>query len=210
MKKIALFFCLSITICSCSSLNTKYFDDNYNEISKSKFKKLHSSRLYILIPGNEANHKRLIPRKETGKINRADSLDRILEEELNLEIDSNKPIVIVHFGNAQCSNSSSYFISDFQLKFNAFNFIRKFDEVVYETTQVKPIYFYKNKSCLEKYKDFTSMNQDPDLLLEKLFLKYGTPYMSYIMISTKGNYSVQIAELSEGTLREELLEIAND
>lgn len=197
MKKILLILITGILICSCSSIRTgsnkvRFFDENNLEISKSKFNQIRSTNKFLDIPGDSINHKKLILREKRGQIDDRNSLELILEKAANLELDSNKPIVIIYYpGKDPCNSSGS--VNKEWIK----SWYTQLEEGLNQVATVKPIYIYKDNDGLKKYDGILNWNKDPDNTIEKLFFEHHYPCSSFVVISKEGNYISYFGEFSK-------------
>lgn len=175
MKKslFILFFGILISSCSSSKGRTqkkKYFNENNVKISKSKFRKIRATNRLLDIPGDSAHHRKLTLREKRGKITNRPILELLLENEINREIDSTKPIVIIFYpGKDACNSSGS--ASKEQRKY----WFDILEDGVYQLAKTKPIYIYKEKEGLEKYHGILTWHKDPDQTIERLFFEHHYP-----------------------------------
>jgi hypothetical protein len=188
MKKVLLTLIFGILIYSCSSTKiendkTKYFDENNIEISKSKFNQIVSTNRLLDIPGDSANHKKLTLREKRGKITNRTLLKSLLEKEINQELDSNKPIVIVYYPGKDPCNSSGY-----ATKESRKIWFGQLEDGINQVAQTKPIYIYKDNDGLEKYDGVLTWHKDPEGIIERLFFEYHYPCSSFVVISKNGDY----------------------
>jgi len=197
MKKILLTFLFGVLIYSCTSTRiendkTKYFDENNVEISKSKFKRIRSTNKRLDIQGDSIHHKKLILREKQGKLSNKTSLVLLLEKELNQEIDSMKPIVIIYYpGKDPCNSGGSAPIE------SRLNWYAQLENGINQIAQTKPIYIYKEKDGLEKYDSLLTWHKDPEGKVEKLFFEYHYPCSSFVVISKDGNYISYFGEFAK-------------
>lgn len=188
MKKslFILFFGILISSCSSSKGRTqkkKYFNENNVKISKSKFRKIRATNRLLDIPGDSAHHRKLTLREKRGKITNRPILELLLENEINREIDSTKPIVIIFYpGKDACNSSGS--ASKEQRKY----WFDILEDGVYQLAKTKPIYIYKEKEGLEKYHGILTWHKDPDQTIERLFFEHHYPCSSFVVISKDGDY----------------------
>jgi len=188
MKKslFILFFGILISSCSSSKGRTqkkKYFNENNVKISKSKFRKIRATNRLLDIPGDSAHHRKLTLREKRGKITNRPLLEFLLESEINREIDSTKPIVIIfHPGKDACNSSGSASKERRKYWFDVL------EDGVYQLAKTKPIYIYKEKEGLEKYHGILTWYKDPDQTIERLFFKHHYPCSSFVVISKDGDY----------------------
>lgn len=188
MEKVLLTLIIVNLICSCSATKdnkdkTRYFDENNIEISKSKFNRIRSKNRLLDIPGDSINHKKLTVREKRGKINDRKNLELLLEEGTNIDLDSNKPIVIIfHPGKDPCNSNGT---TDKEWIKNWFN---QLEEGLYQIAKIKPLYIYKNNDGLDKYNGILNWNKDPQKTIERLFFEYHYPCKSFVVISKNGEY----------------------
>ena len=172
MKKILLTLIFGIVIYACSSTKigndkTKYFDENNVEINKSKFNRIRSTNKLLDIPGDSVNHKKLTLREKRGKINNRKALELLFEKELNQELDSNKPIVIIYYpGKDPCNSSGTVDKESIQ------SWYEQLEDGLNKIAQVKPIYIYKENDGLKKYGGILDWKKDPDGIVERLFFEH--------------------------------------
>lgn len=198
MKKYLLLFIIGILIYSCSSTKiesnnkTKYFDENNIEISKSKFNKIRSTNKLLDIPGDSVNHKKLIVREKRGKITNRALLESLIEKEINQELDSDKPIVIIYYpGKDSCNSSGS------STKESRKIWLKQLEDGINQVAQTKPIYIYKDNDGLEKDNGILTWYKDPEGTIERLFFEYHYPCSSFVVISKNGDYISYFGEFSK-------------
>jgi len=211
MKKILLTLILGILICSCSvtktgSNKTRYFDENNLEISKSKFNRIRSTNKMLDIPGDSVNHKKLTVREKRGKINNRNNLEVLLENQINKEIKSNKPIVIVYYpGEDSCNKGGP--ADPVMHK----NYLKKIIKGLYNITNTTPLFIYKDYKGLENrsYKEIFTWQKDPNQIVEKLFFKYHYPCYSYVIVGADGEYISYFGEFTKENIWNSAYEIVN-
>ena len=197
MRKILLTLTFGILICSCSSSKvgndtTKYFDEKNLEINKSTFERIRSTNKLLDIPGDSANHKKLTLREKREKITNRALLESLLEKEINQEIDSSKPIVIIYYpGKDPCNSSTSDTKESMQLWYG------QLEEVINKIAKTKPIYIYKEKEGLEKYEGVITWYKDPEQTIERLFFEHHYPCNSFVILSKDGNYISYFGEFGK-------------
>lgn len=194
-KNLLLTFFLLILITSCSTsktAKTKYFDENNNQISKSKFTQIRSTHLLLEIPGDSINHKKLIKREKFGQISDRPLLQLVLEKATNQKLDSLKPIVIIYYpGKDTCNSSGSYSTEPKSLWYEIL------ENGIYNIAQTKPLYIYKNYEGLKKDEGFIDWHKDPGATIERLFFQHHYPCSSFVVISKKGEYISYFGEFSK-------------
>ena len=209
MRKILLALTFGILFCSCSSSKvgndtTKYFDENNLEINKSKFDRIRSTNKLLDIHGDSANHKKLILREKRGKITNRVLLESLLEKEINQEIDSTKPIVIIYYpGKDPCNSSTSTTKEAIQFWY------RQLEDGINQIAKTKPIYIYKEKEGLEKYDGVITWHKDPEQTIEKLFFEHHYPCNSFVILSKEGDYISYFGEFGKEQVWEAIQSINN-
>lgn len=197
MKKILLTLTFAILIYSCSATKivnnkTKYFDENNVEISKSKFDRIRSTNKLLDIPGDSTNHKKLILREKRGEINERRSLELLLENAANREIDSKKPIVIIYYPGKDSCNSSGTTNKEWIQ-----SWYRQLEDGLNQVAEIKPLYIYKDNDGLRKYDGILDWNKDPEGTVERLFFEHHYPCISFVVISKDGNYISYFGEFGK-------------
>lgn len=188
MKKHVLTIIIGILICSCSATKsgnnkTRYFDENYVEISKSKFNRIRSTNKLLDVPGDSVNHKKLTLREKRGKINDRKSLEIFLENAISRELDSEKPIVIIYYPGEDTCNSSGTANKEWIA-----NWYGQLEEGLNQIAGVSPLYIYKDNDGLKKYDGILNWNKDPEGTVERLFFEHNYPCSSFVVVSKDGNY----------------------
>ena len=197
MKKVLQITIIGILIYSCSATKTgkeeiRYFDENNVEISKSKFDRIRSTNKLLDIPGDSTNHKKLTLREKRGKITNRALLETLLEKEINQELDSTKPIVIIYYpGKDPCNSSGS------ATKESRRNWFGQLEDGINQVAQTKPIYIYKDNDGLKKYDGILTWHKDPEGTIERLFFEYHYPCSSFVVISKNGDYISYFGEFGK-------------
>lgn len=194
MKKILLTFIIGILIYACSvNKNRKnkmrYFNENNIEISKSKFNRIRSTNKLLDITGDSINHKKLTLREKRGKINDRKSLELSLEKATNLELDSDKPIVIIYYPGKDDCNSSGTTDKRWIKSWH-----EELEEGLKQIAEVKPLYIFKDNDGLKKYDGILIWREDPERIVERLFFKHHYPCASFVVISRNGDYISYLGE----------------
>ena len=103
-------------------------------------------------------------KSKRGKINNRKALELLFEKELNQELDSNKPIVIIYYpGKDPCNSSGTVDKESIQ------SWYEQLEDGLNKIAQVKPIYIYKENDGLKKYGGILDWKKDPDGIVERLF-----------------------------------------
>ncbi|KIA82581.1 hypothetical protein OA84_10495 [Kaistella solincola] len=203
-KKLSIFLCgvLMVGFSSAQKKQMKYFDEDYVQIPKKEFKKRRATFNYLDLPGNSPDERKLVYRENAGQINSRPALQALLEKELNLQLDAEKPLVIIfHPGKDRCNSTGSSTPEDIRFRY------LQLEKAVMETAQTKPIYIYKNKSEL-KTSSVNTWYQDPKATIEKLFFKEHYPCGSFVVISKNGDFISYFGEYSYSQVPEALQNLA--
>jgi hypothetical protein len=172
--------------------NIKYFDENYNLISKTEFENRKLKNSLLSIQGDSINHKILSARTYQGRLENKKILESLLSSTTNNKIDSSKTIVIIYYpGKDPCNLSGSATKSSRR----AWN--EELEKKLYKITQTKPIYIYKDKEGIEKYDGIMTWHKDPFGTIERLFFKYHYPCESFVVISKEGEFISYFGEYSK-------------
>lgn len=161
----------------------KYFDENYNPISKTEYEKGKEDNVLLGIQGDSINHKILSIREKQGKVENKKILDSLLNSVTNRKINSRKTIVIIYYpGKDPCNSSSSETKSSIKARY------KELEQKIIKITKTKPICIYKDKEGIEKYDGIMTWHKDPDKTIERSFFKYHYPCGSFVVISGKGEF----------------------
>lgn len=197
IRKILLIFIIGIIIFSCSTAKnekdkTRYFDENNVEISKTKFNQIRSTNKFLEIPGDSINHKKLTLREKRGKINDRKSLELLLKENTNIQLDSYKPIVIIYYPGKDRCNASGTTDKEWIKSWYV-----QLEDGLNQIAQIKPLYIFKDNDGLEKYNGILRWHKDPDRTIERLFFEYHYPCSSFVVISKNGDYISYFGEFGK-------------
>ncbi|HET8838754.1 MAG TPA: hypothetical protein VFM82_07160 [Flavobacteriaceae bacterium] len=198
MKNKLFIFLIFVIFSACGTTSNKileepesdrmrYFDLNNKEISEAEFQEKRSMA-NIAIQGDSINHKRLVPREESGTIANKQIFFGFLEKELNVELDSTLPIVIIFYPGKDTCNSGGI-----ATKADRKRWYGELEKGLQKIAN-KPIYIYKDKEGLEE-RDVLQWKPDPDGTIERLFFKHHYPCSSFVVISENGNYISVFGEI---------------
>ena len=192
MKKSLLIFVMTVLVSSFSfsqklkadNDSFKYFDENYNPITKQEYESRKFKNRLLSIQGDSVNHKILSVREKKGKLRNRKHLDSLLTLSTNKKIDSTKAIVIVYYpGKDPCN--SSVIVTRRKMK-------RRYDKMEKEINKIKKsnvIYAYKEvEGLLGVIDGYKSWIKDPDQIIERLFFKKHYPCFSFVVISEKAEF----------------------
>jgi len=201
MKKSLLLLCLTICFSTLSfsqiennkTENIKYFDENYNQISKTDFEDRRRENRFWSIQGDSLNHQILVFREIHGTIANKGDLNLILASATNKNIDSSKPLVIFYYpGKDLCNSTGTADREHFK------RWYRKMERGVNRIQESTFVYLYKDDEGLyDKYDGFKNWIKDPDNLLERLFFKHHYPCSSFVVISESGKFISRFGESSK-------------
>lgn len=192
MKKTLQLFCLIILISNFSfsqnqnidNDSIKYFDENYNAISKAEYENRNWTNGMISLQGDSIHHRILSFRIIEGTIEKKEILDSVLASATNRKIDSSKPIVIFYYpGKDPCNSSGSATRKHFRRWYD------KMEKGVNKIKESTIIYVYKDIDGLyDKYDGFKDWIKDPEEILERLFFNRHYLCSSFVVISEKGEF----------------------
>lgn len=193
MNRILQLFITGAIICSCAATQTnenfRYFDENYNEISQAKFKRIRATNQFLDIPGDSANHKLLTEREFHGKISSRVKLDNQFEAITGKKIIHSQPLVVIYYpGNDPC-NSSSFRSREWKL-----NWYQQLEEGLEKITDFNLLYVYKDFDGLEQLSQEMMWIKDPEGIIEKLFFEHHFPCKSFVVIAPTGRYIAYYGE----------------
>lgn len=194
MKMFTLFsLCICLLSCTSSKTSkTRYFDQNNVEISRAKFNKSLSENQFLDLPGDYENSRKLTVREKRGRIKDISQFETKMETNLGVELDAEKPIVMIyHPGKDECNsggNQSKAFIK---------TWYGELEDGLSQIADITPLYIYKERSGLEKYDGILEWNEDPEGIIERLFFKKHYPCKSFVVVSKQGDYISYFGEFSK-------------
>ena len=189
MKKILLISIIGILIFSCSTTKTgkekiRYFNENNVEISKSEFNRIRSTNKLLDITGDSINHKKLILREKRGKLNDIKSFALLIEKATNIELNPNKPIVIIYYPGKDRCNSTGTNTSKLLIE----HWYGELELGLNQIAEIKPIYIYKDYEGLKNHNGILTWIKDPENTIERLFFEHHYLCKSFVVISKTGEY----------------------
>jgi len=168
----------------------KYFDENYNPISKTEYDSRKWKNRLLSIQGDSINHKILSVREKQGALQNRKYLDSLLTLSSNRKIDSTKPLVILYYpGKDPCNSSGT---ATRRTKKSWYN---KMEKEINKVRESNIIYIYKSKDGL--IDGFKEWIKDPEQTIERLFFKRHYPCSSFVVISGKGNFISYFGEFTK-------------
>jgi len=190
---LAFFFISSLSFSQnkkVDNANYKYFDENYNPISKTEYDKRKGKKGILSIQGDSLNHRILSVRKEQGTLQNRIYLDSLLTLATNKKIDSTKPLVIIYYpGKDPCNSSGG------ATRRSTKKWYRKMEKGINKIKESNIIYIYKTKEGLYGKNDgYREWIKDPEQLIEMLFFKRHYPCSSFVVISEKNKYISSFGE----------------
>ncbi|WP_299207848.1 hypothetical protein [uncultured Dokdonia sp.] len=202
MNKSFQLFIIAILISSFSfsqnqepNLNDiKYFDENYDPISKTEYEKRKWKNYTILsIQGDSINHKILSVRENQGTLLNRSYLDSLLTLASNRKIDSTKPLVIIYYpGKDPCNSSGT------ATRRTRKSWYNQMEKGINEITESNIVYVYKEIDGLFGRNDgFKEWIKDPKQTIERLFFKRHYPCSSFVVVSEKGEFISYFGEFAK-------------
>ena len=173
---------------------SRLYDQENNRISQSKFynQLLKNQDLSWAYVSNKTKFdKRLVAGQKNGVISNKATIIKQLNNTLNIDIASDKPVVIIYYPGKDPCNSGGALTKGIRLKEQ-----QDFEKKLFKLAQIKPIYLYKNTEGLADTNDITKWHQDPDGLIESLFFEFHYPCSSYLVISKDGEFSSKFGEFN--------------
>lgn len=159
----------------------KYFDQNYNLISKTEYEKRKWKDRFLSIKGDSINHKILSVRENKGILQNRKILDSLLTFSINRKINSTKPLIIIYYpGKDPCNSSGT---ATRRTKRNWYN---KMEKGINKIKESNIIYVYKTKEGLTD--GLKKWIKDPKQTIEKLFFKRHYPCSSFVVISENNEF----------------------
>jgi len=206
---VLLFFSWFCFSCTSSHIKNEdsitYYDENNKEISSKKFNRLLSEYKSFEIPGNTSSERKLINRKQQGKIDQREKLDNLLTNTHQISIDSEKPLIVVyHPGADECNQGGTATPTSTKKWYD------EMEKEIQNIAEVKPVYLYKTKDGLQKRDLVVDWYKDPNHEFENLFFKHHYPCSSFVIIDKSGNYSSYFGEFSKNNMVKSLKKIVRN
>ena len=195
-KKFILLITLTI-IYSCSSSKAlidglKYFDEDYSQITKSKFNRIKHSKFLLNIEGDSIHHRLLSKREEKGKLNNHSEFISTLEKEFNTTLHNQEAILIIYYPGKDPCNSGGTATYESMAYWHY-----KMQEGLKQILPTKTLLVFKNREGLTKREKIGNWKKDPKGIVEKTFFKYHYPCSSFVMISQNGSYISHFGEFAK-------------
>ncbi|MGM0635833.1 MAG: hypothetical protein ACQESK_07175 [Bacteroidota bacterium] len=170
----------------------KYFDENYEPISKEEYYDYEKARL-LSVTGDSIHHKIHVVREEHGKIENKPKIDSLLSLQSSKDIDPKKPSVIIYYPGKDPCNSSGSSTNEIQR-----NFYHEMELGINDIADVNILYVYKNTSGLFGKNDgHREWIRDPGKVIEKLFFKRHYSCSSFVVLSENGDYICYFGEFAK-------------
>ncbi len=165
----------------------RYFDESNFEISKEKFMELRHSLEYLDVPGDSANHKRLVYRYVEGKIWHIERVYQMIDSISDQSINFQKPVVTIYYpGIDDCNKGMRA------------KRVPKKDFLKNELDKIDPeinlLRIYKDDSGLKRSLKKREWHRDPDQFFEKNFFPDHYPCGSFVIIAPDGRYFAYLGE----------------
>ncbi|HLS30373.1 MAG TPA: hypothetical protein VK021_05925 [Flavobacteriaceae bacterium] len=173
--------------------NIKYFDESYNQISKTEFDDKKRGNRLLSIQGDSAHHKLLSLREYRGVLQNRKYVDSLLTSSTNKVIDSTKPLVIVYYPGKDPCNSSGTATRKTKRKW-----FKKMEKGINKIAASNIIYVYKTKDGLYGKNDgFKEWIKDPEQTIENLFFKRHYPCSSFVVIAENNEFITYFGEFAK-------------
>ncbi|WP_321346690.1 hypothetical protein [uncultured Draconibacterium sp.] len=185
MKTLFISLVLLISLNSSIAQTNKffYFDSGHNQITEEAFNAKLESHEFLEIPGKNENEKQLVARENHGIIVNTDKIYDLLQEHTDEEISRKKPLVILFYPGKDDNNSGG---ANDKLSLRIWR--NKLWKGLDDIAGVKPIYIYKDKNGLKKYRKIITWYPDPESFFENNFFQHHYPGYSFVVISPEGEY----------------------
>lgn len=179
---IVIFFLIIINCTTQlqSQISDRYFDEQGAEITRAKFAEYLDSGSYLGI--KSGNDLRMINRLQEGTISK-ELLNEISSTYLTKKVGDTDLIVINYYPGKDKCNSSG--IAD---KSSLRSWHRAYRKKLKKKLKSKPLYVYKDKEDLGRYKGVVNYVPDQSQLIERNFFKYHYPCFSFVIIDKDGAY----------------------
>lgn len=171
----------------------KYFDESYNQISKSEFDEKRKGNRLLSVQGDSVNHKLLTLREFQGVLQNRRYVDSLLTSSTNQVIDSTKPLVIVYYPGKDPCNSSGIATRKTKRKW-----YKEMEKGINKIAASNIIYVYKTEDGLYGKNDgFKEWIKDPEQIIENLFFKRHYPCSSFVVIGENSEFITYFGEFAK-------------
>lgn len=196
MKNILLQIILILLSHSLFS-QTIFFDENNNVISKEEFRNRKIKNEEFKVYNDSLKTAKIVSnRSEMGEID-SEKLINDLNKLLNLEINKDKPTIIIFYpGKDRCNSSGT---TTDKILFLAF---KEREEKVNKIRSSNFIYVYKNTKGIKAIKTI-AWRKDPKNIIENTFFNYHYPCSSYAILY-KNKYIDHLGEFSDEFILKDL------
>jgi len=168
-----------------------YYDVNNKVIDKETFDKLLSNPVYYRVDNDSLQASRILHKDERGEIGFLENVEEFyheLNEKLNLNLLTDKPLIIYYYPGKDPCNSGGMYIS----RKEYFASSKKLAKKVKKIADVNVVRVYKNNEGLTTIKDL-DWKKDPNALIENLFFNYHYGCESFVIIY-KDKYAAVFGE----------------
>ena len=183
---------LLFVLMSTSIFAQTYYNSNNELITKYEFDSLKLFKYHMVVKNDSLSTFKLIDicnRSEVGSLGDSKNLLRELNQNLNLNLNDSKPLIIYYYpGNNEC-NQSAISTRKSQLKWD-----RKLQKKIDKISEVNVLRIYKNKEGIKTLGDY-NWKKDPNALIENLFFNYHYNCGSFVVI-LKDKYAAFFGEYS--------------
>lgn len=182
MKVTILIITLLLPILTFSQ--TKYYDRNDKEITEAEFinKSLALGPMELKVFNDSLDTAKIVsPPYEYGNLDSDEYLGE-LSQHLKLNLDRNKPTVIIYYPGKDFCNATLSAMAKIKYEWNK--------ELMKKANKITPttfLFIYKSKEGLAGQKE--TWYKDPKAMVEHMFFKYHYPCSSYVIIYKDKYYS---------------------
>ncbi|WP_235296248.1 hypothetical protein [Portibacter marinus] len=170
----------------------KYFDPNYDPLTKEEFQYLLYNYPFLDVVGDSSHHMILVERKEGGIIKNMTLFDRILEEAVGQQFDASLPVVAIFYPGKDPCNSSGRATNRTMKKW-----YNEMERLIQKVHKANVIYVYADDKGLARRTGDRNWIEDPENLFRSSFFQRHYPCSSYVIITEEGQYSAYFGEFSK-------------
>ena len=168
-----------------------YYDAENREIDKQTFDKLLLDPKYESVANDSLNRFKLFnfrERSEVGKLGDVENLYKELNERLNMQLATNKPLIIYYYPGKDPCNSGGVFVKRKEL----LKWDKELSQKIQKVADVNVLRIYKDSEGIKTLKDH-DWRKDPNALIENLFFNYHYGCGSFVIID-KERYVASFGE----------------
>lgn len=201
MKQIVFLIVLFLQ----SNVNAQtYYDVDGNVIDKATFDNLLLKSKYYRVDNDSLKKSKILNKNERGEIGSLGDVNKLFKElnqKLNLNLTTDKPLIIYYYpGKDPCNSGGMYTVKKEYLKSS-----KQLAKEVKKIADVNVIRIYKNNEGLTTLTEL-GWKKDPNALIENLFFNYHYTCESFVIIH-KDKYSAFFGEYGHKQVAETLRDI---